>query len=208
MPVCTKKKGNSVLLSLVVFMGHNLLSLPAYYICKYIFTDRAEVGFCPQVSVCGNLLMCAHACVQKSPSFMNYWCREHVLFLIYSVAYPCCVWGNCAETLNSALLYSLFLTLHRSFFLFFLLSTIWMLDWDFSLPVRVTFQAQTGAGGSGAALCQGCPPHVQGHAGRCRWPRYPTALMLPDSCDCIQEGRAEQEHVSVLCFYFWLCCEK
>lgn len=73
------------------------------------------------------------------------------------------------------------------FFLFFLLSAIWMLNWDLSLPVRVTFWAQMCGGGSRAALCQGCPPRMQGHTGRCRWPRRPTALMLPDSCDRIQE---------------------
>lgn len=34
---------------------------------------------------------------------------------------------------------------------------------------------------------QDCPSRMQGHTGRCRWPQRPTALMLPDSCDRIQE---------------------
>lgn len=181
------------------FWAHSAVTASSPYLQTYlIFTDRAEVVFCPQVSLCvAHLHMCAHACVQKSPSLMNHWCRGHVLLLIYSVS-PILVlfetiaqkhWMLLCFVLSSSVFFPL-----SSFLLFGCWIGVYPFLWGWLF--RPSY----------VAVALGVPPHVQGHMERRRRPRCPTALMLPDSC--IQEGRSEQEPVSLLCFYFWLCCEK
>lgn len=198
MPMCSKKKRKLfswVLWSFwATFSFHCQLSV--FINIPYIYWQSWGWVLSPSICVCDHLHVCAHACVQNSPSLMNHRCRDTFCCFI-AVCYPSLF---CLRQLhrNAECCSALFFAFSLSVY-FFSFS---------SFPVWVTFQAQICSGGSWAALCQGCSPHVQGHAGRCRRPRCPTALMLPDSCDYIQEGRSEQERVSVLCFYLWLCCEK
>lgn len=120
-----------------------------------MFSYRTEVGFCPQVSVCVTTFMGVHMLVCKSlpPDVEGTFC------CLFTVCYPS---SFCLRQLhrNAECCSAFFFAFSSSvyFFLFFLLSAIWMLNWDLSLPVRVTFWAQMRGGGSRAALCQGCPP--------------------------------------------------
>lgn len=139
--------------------------------------------------------MCVHMLVCKSLPPLRTMDEEAMFYCLFTVCYPSLF---CLRQLhrNTELCSALFFAFSSSVY-FFLFPPFCYLDAElgFILACEGDF--------SGPAMWQclsGCPPHVQGHTGRRRQPQCPTALMLPDSCACIQEARSEQEPVSSCAF--------
>lgn len=182
--------------------GHILLSLPALHICKHTLYLLTELRLCsvPRYLCVWHTFICVHMHVCKSLPPLWTIDVEGTFCCLFTVCHPSLF---CLRQLHRN-------TEHRSALFFAFSSSVF-----FPLSSFLLFGCWIGVYSflwgwlfrpSYVAVALGVPPHVQGHTERRRRPRCPTALMLPDSC--IQEGRSEQEPVSLLCFYFWLCCEK
>lgn len=159
--------------------------------------------------------MCVHALVCKCLS-LRY---EQSLYMacfavcLQFVTRPHSVWGNCTVTLCFVLCGCLFLS--SVFFLSFfsLLSTLWMLNWDFCLLVRVTVQALakrqyiSDRGGPAGLPARAALPARRG-ALRDALGLGSLLLWCFLTAAIVSRRSSEQERISALCSRFWLSCEE
>lgn len=149
-----------------------------------MFSYRTEVGFCPQVSVCVTTFMGVHMLVCKSlpPDVEGTFC------CLFTVCYPS---SFCLRQLhrNAECCSPLLFAFSSSVYFFSLFPPFRYLDAElgFILACEGDFLGTDVWWWLSGCPLPGLPSRMQGHTGRCRWPRCPTALMLPDSCDRIQE---------------------